>query len=464
MAFWDDLINNITGGGNKPAPKAAPSPLKRNAKPVTPTAQRSSTPNKFAPVVEPVMSGGGGGGVGGGMRGFSVPTQVEQPEIDEIDFTLPTGVIAPRGSALEVAEGSKPEPAPDFWGELGKFFSSSVQPDGGIQTIRDAAKPVSSGDSFIDQMGQGQINQGVAAAEKGNDILAWLGEEVHSPGEFFQPVQGSAARTEQARLDQAENERIDGLNNSFGSAGQREVRELTPDEWASLTPDQQQGVISSWALYQASLDDQQYADEVGKEDYNAEVSAIFGDRGTDKYAPNTLRVLQELGYTADGVDADAFIDGGAIPTYEDILGQSTGTTADARRGIYESLAGSTLFDSEGITSSLANGQGLLDTLRNAGNISTDFKKYGGVMSNYGDLGDEDFDYLNTILKNLAYKPVFERIGTDAELNDRLTQSINEANSTYGPEIVTQYFLDSVRGFEDPTFMNVDEFRANWLGG
>jgi len=405
VAFWDDLYRNITGGGNaKPAPKAAPSPLKKASKPAMPTEARASTPSKFAPVSEP----------------------------------------------------SAPE---DRQRQGGGSFAT------GKQEVRDAVKPIDSNTSFFDQMGQGLINSGAQEAERGNDTVAWLTEEVNSPDEFFVPAFGSAARTEQKAVDEAEGRRVDGLNRSFGSAAGRTVRELSPEEWGTLSPDQQEGVIASWALYRASLEDQQLAGEVGKEDYQSDVASVFGDRGTEQYAPNTIRVLQELGYTSNDIDADAFVTGGAIPTYEDILGQSTGSTADARRGVYENLAGSTLFDSETIVSSLANGQGLLDTLRNAGTVSSDFKRLGGVTSDvYGSLGDEDYDYLNTILKNLAYKPVFDRLGSEPDLNDRLSQSINEANATYGPEVVTQYFLDSVRGFEDPNFMNADEFRANWLGG
>ena len=41
----------------------------------------------------------------------------------------------------------------------------------------------------------------------------------------------------------------------FGIGGPREVRQLTDGEWAGLSPEQQKGVLASWAVFQAAQED-----------------------------------------------------------------------------------------------------------------------------------------------------------------------------------------------------------------
>lgn len=484
MAFWDDVVRNLFGGGqsstkSKPKSGAVGRGLQRASRELRPSTTEAPAPQARARQQSPttftsVLSGGGGGG--GGMRSFSrgnqAPTKQPEPEVPEMTpwdkFVFgqnEQGRQNFRDNYIKTGQG-----APDVFGEIGNFFKDATTdrtPNGdkGLESIHEAQKPVDEDASFLDQIGQGQVNQGVEATKDGEDILAWLMEPVNSPGEFFQPVQGTADRVQAAQ--DIVDARTD-LANAFGDRGEVTVRELTTDEWNALTPDQQQGVLSSWALYQASLEDQALAETAPEreEGYDEAVNAIFSEQGgSDTYAPNTVRVLGELGYQNQSADLDNFIDQSALPTYEDILGQSLDNGSSARKDVYSALAGSTAFDNETITSALDRGQNLLDAIRVSGAVSDDFKMFSGVQSDYGDLTEEDFGNLNTLLNNLSNREVFARISSDPELNQRLTDSINEANELYGSDIVSRYFMDSVKTFDNLTdYMSPEEFSQNWLEG
>ena len=486
MAFWDDMVRNLFGGGqsstkSKPKSGAVGRGLQRASRDFRPSTTAAPAPQARAAQQSPVtfssvLSGGGGGGGGRGgfatmSRGNQAPVEKKDPETPEMSpWDMFIYGQSDSGRKRFAEDQSKPESKFNFWDDLG---AKLTQPSGGIgdpdfwSPIAGAAQRKEDADNKREDVGlkPGDIpsNEQLRQLGAADDTVNIDGDLVplnNSP-QFNQQLieQGAAVDAGDARVD---------LANAFGDRGEVTVRELTTDEWNALTPEQQQGVLSSWALYQASLEDQALADAGAEreEGYDEAVNSIFSAQGgSDIYAPNTVRVLGELGYQNQSADLDNFIDQSALPTYEDILGQSLDNGSSARKDVYSALAGSTAFDNETITSALDRGQNLLDAIRVSGAVSDDFKMFSGVQSDYGDLTEEDFGNLNTLLNNLSNREVFARISSDPELNQRLTDSINEANELYGSDIVSQYFMDSVKTFDNLTdYMSPEEFSQNWLEG
>ncbi|QNN98089.1 hypothetical protein SEA_FEDE_41 [Microbacterium phage Fede] len=470
-SFWDDLVRNLTGQRSAQPSKSSTKTLSKQAPRAEQQAQPQRAQTKFASVLadpQPQLTRGGGGGGRGGMAAMSItpakpdeqkPEPVKQDPLEMFMY----GQNEQGRRETEKARNSEF----NFWDDLGAYFTTPV--DGNIFT--------SPGIAGAAQRKKDDEDAHAAAGLKPGDIpsneqLKQLGEDddlVNIDGDLVplgnSPF-GNVQLLQQAAQADQQNARDDWAS-SLGGGGEIKVRELTNEEWAQLSPEQQRGVTASWALYQASLADQALdgGAEV-EEGYDDTVASIFGaDGGSDTYAPNTVRVLQELGFTNESADLDQFIDQSALPSFEDITGTSFDKGRETRQGIYSSLAGSQLFNSESITSSLDAGRSLLDALSVSGTVSDQFKTLSGVTPDYSGLTDDDFNSLNTLLNNLSNREVFARIATDPELNQRLTDSIAEANSIYGPELVAKYFTDSVGTFDNTTdYMTPDEFRQYWMEG
>ncbi|QJD51782.1 hypothetical protein SEA_ASHTON_43 [Microbacterium phage Ashton] len=465
MALWDDIVRTFTGGSAQPTPKRSGAISKATSAVARPSTPRSAAPAqpKFSSVLEPTQpqSAGRGGGGGRGMVGasvggsFSLPTETK-PKDDE--------------DALTEVATTKVEQKPkfNFWDDLGAYFTTPVE--GSVFTspgIAGAAQRKHDAENARTEAGlkPGDIPNNEQLKQLGRDD-----EMVNVDGNLV-PLngspQGNATAIGQAQAADAQTARDTFNTNVSNGFARVTVRELSPEEWAALSPEQQQSVSATYALFKASQEDQ--ASELPNDaaaDYNDVVTATFGAKGnSDTYAPATVALLQELGYKNESADLDQFIDRSALPSYEDILGTSTGTGAAERQSVAQGLASSALFDNQTITDSLAQGQDLMDALRVSGAVSNEFKRLSGTTSDYSSLTDQDFEDLNTLLNNLSNRQVFARLDSEPDLGQRLNDSIALANEMYGADLVSRYFTEALGTFDDTTnYMTPDEFYQNWMRG
>ncbi|QFG04965.1 hypothetical protein Fullmetal_42 [Microbacterium phage Fullmetal] len=472
MGLIDDLVRNFTGGGSSSTPKSSGALRKASAsvsRPAPANRQPAQQQPKFTSVLSEQPTGRGGGGGGGrGMVGMSIgggfkPTEKEDEPVnqDPMEMFL-YGQNKQGREKTEEARNSKF----NFWDDLGAYFTTPVE--GSIFTSPGIAGAAQRKEDAENARTEAGLKPGDVPS---NEQLKQLGQDdelVNVDGDLL-PLNNSPQGNAQLIGQAAQVDKASARDEYADSLTTRNitVRELSDAEWAALTPEQQRSVLSTWALYQASLEDQELGASVAdaEEGYADTVNSMFTNKGgSDTYAPNTVRTLQELGYTNENADLDQFLDRSALPSYEDILGQTSDRSAENRQATSAAFSGSSLFSSEGITTALAEGQSLIDALRVSGSVSDDFKRLTGVSGDYSSLTEDDFDSLNTLFNNLSNRDVLSRMSTDPELNARITSYIDEANAMYGPELVSRYFDDVAKTVNDPAYLTYDEFVQNWMEG
>ncbi|QYC53811.1 hypothetical protein SEA_EUGENEKRABS_41 [Microbacterium phage EugeneKrabs] len=421
MAFWDDLIRNITGQSNTPEQKPA-SPARKAVAPVERGSQSGS--------IKPTLMGGGGGS--GSLRAFSVPTQSNPDEDTSSRRSGRTG------------GGSFDQPAPT-----------------GLEQIHQAKKPIDTEGNLLEQMGQGMINQGVDETKKGEDWLAWwITEPVNNPAEFFQPVQGASDRVENIKQEEE-------LRQSFQPA-EFTVRQLSQEEWDALDLKTQQAITANYALYQATQADKGMEPGEREEGYDDLVSKIFGeDGGSDTYAPNTIRVLKELGYMNEQNDLDYFLNGGAILSEDELL---NGKGNEARLSVLDELQNSSTWQNSNLVPMLEQGTSLIESLRQGDALSADTLRLAGIspLAMY-DIDPERADALNGLMQGMASRDVWAAFETDPEASASFKADFDHITNGMDPTLVARYFRESYpQYFQNAAFgdansyMTPDEFYANWL--
>lgn len=474
--FWDEIVRTFTGGSSTTPRKAVSNP-KRPA-PTRPQADNSRSAQNSA--VQPSLGGNGGSGGGGFATSRPVPTQTEKyPPEEETPKQSPWDSFIygqNKQGQQRFQEDSKPkrnyplgEKQYSFGDDLVAWLTTPVE-DNIFKSpgIGGAAKRKDEFEAKKEALGlkPRDIPSNYQLKELGMDD-----DTVNIDGNLV-PLNNTAAgnqflRDEAAKADR--NETLESLEESFGYGSELTVRELTNEEWAALSPSQQQGVIASWALYQAAEADRETftGGEERFEGYDEAVNSVFSEgRGSDTYAPRTVEILQNLGYSNPDMDLDYFLNTSAIPTYEDILGETLGTAPAARREVFDSLSNSALFSSESITNALSKGQSILDALQVSGQVSDSLREFSaGQPELYENLTPEDFSRLDTLARNLASRDVNARLVDDYELNNRLAATIDEAKQVYGDDLIVNYFMDSIRNNTDSvTYMTPEEFSAAWLEG
>lgn len=254
------------------------------------------------------------------------------------------------------------------------------------------------------------------------------------------------------------------LLGKFRDPGKRIVKELTPEQWNALSAEQKQGVIANFALYQASLEDQQYRNqpnETGAEDYQAASEAIFGEAGgSHHYAPATIKVLKELGYAPkEGTsDLDLFVSGKALASYEDILGQ-TPQTGGARMEVFNDLSNASIWSDPELKARLEKGNDLLAALSGSGSA---IGQYSGADT-FAGIQDADKQELDKMLSGLANRSFYERLKVEPDLNQAVQAELAAAKEKYGEQVVGRYFADNVATYDNTTdFMTAEEFQQAWL--
>lgn len=117
-------------------------------------------------------------------------------------------------------------------------------------------------------------------------------------------------------------------------AEQNELAPVTWKQWDKMTPDQQQAATWNSQLWKASQRDIKLAGKRStqnweperQEKYDARVEAIFGETGGSEIrAINTLKLLEEINFTAVGQDLDEYLSGERLITADEMKNFKVGT-------------------------------------------------------------------------------------------------------------------------------------------
>ena len=252
---------------------------------------------------------------------------------------------------------------------------------------------------------------------------------------------------------------------------QRNVRELTQDEWNALSPEQQKGVLANFALYQAAQADLALGaktSEEGDGDYRRRELAVTGEgRTSDTYAPNTVRVLEDLGIKNDKLDIDDVLSGRAITGYDEISGISK---RDENRSIlFDQLSNSQVFQTPEVQSTIAAGRSLLDALSASNTVSDETKTFASSLRTQNmasnSLSEDQRQGLDRVLELMSRRAIWDAAQTDSSVGADLQSEIDTATASLDPNVVSRYFKESydTYGFGgDNNYMSYDEFARNWL--
>ena len=431
MAFWDDLIKNISGQSNAPQQKSSGA-LRKAA----PAISRNQV---FKPTA---LSGGGGGG---GMRSFSAPA----PHND---------APARSGRSGGVSFGTA-QPAPNPLGEFGNllhdmFSVKEVEP-GLAQNIRDKKDEV-------DATWSTNRDVGDRLPEMWNNTPL---EGLARPLVAFDETNSNDI----AALQAAKKPTRDELAATISGGQDLGVRELTPEEWDKLDLATQQAITANYALYEATQADRALEPGERVEGYDDTVSAIFGtEGGSDTYAPNTIRVLAELGYANPDNDLDYFLNGGAILTEDELLNK--GLRNEGRMGILEELQNSSTWDNSNLVPMLEEGTSLIESLRQGDALSADTLRLAGIqpLAMY-DIDPERMDALNGLMQGMASRDVWNAFSQDAEVSNSFKKDFDSITNGLDPALVSQYFRESYPQYfenaaygDSNSYMTPDEFFNTWL--
>ena len=118
-------------------------------------------------------------------------------------------------------------------------------------------------------------------------------------------------------------------------AESNELAPVTWKQWDKMTPDQQQAATWNSELWKATQKDlklagkrsqQQWSPE-RQQKYDERVTAIFGETGgSEVRAINTLKLLEEIDFTAVGQDLDEYLAGDRLITEDEMKNFKAGTS------------------------------------------------------------------------------------------------------------------------------------------
>ena len=233
-------------------------------------------------------------------------------------------------------------------------------------------------------------------------------------------------------------------------------RRLTDDEFNSLSSLQQQAVLANTALTRARQADRNVSGAPNME-YQTVFERVFGsDENVEKapYAPNTVRVLDDLGIRDTDYDLNVFLKGlGSLSYDEMIAGNNEGT-------LFEMLSSAPVFRSESVQQSLQKGNNLIQALRGSDPVVA---QTFNLPSTSG-IPEDRYSVMNEMLERMADKQNYEWVKTDPAVNQEAKTKIGSVIGDLDQNAVAQYLLDvypEVIGNREG-FMTLEEFRKNWL--
>lgn len=279
-----NLFKFLAGGDEKPAPEKTAAPRPAPA----PRPQRSFSPTASAPR----------------PRGGAVPAPTPQRP-----FSLAAPAPRPGGGA--------PQPRTEQWAQ---YVSQRPRDEGNFfdRVFRNLDKAASTGTQ--------QLGNFLTSSPKGGVIKGALGIDQDKPsvvndnGNLI-PTNGSELFN--ARLEEAAKPAPIDYGDALGTNSLTSVRELTWDEYDALSPRARAAVDANTALLGAVRADTQAAlktADQSDDSYTSGIEALFGkEGGSDTYAPNTLKALQDLGLSnTETGDIDQYLNGGALLRYDEL--------------------------------------------------------------------------------------------------------------------------------------------------
>lgn len=211
------------------------------------------------------------------------------------------------------------------------------------------------------------------------------------------------ADAESALADALRNQRRHAIGVDNPDSDRRDqVKPLTAEQYEALDPRQRQAIDFNTMLVRAVHRDAKHADDYpsgGKEraEYDKTVNDLFGEfRGSDSYAPETVALLKQIGFSDKNADLDDFLSlkaaihardvkslAGPEPTIKDALTVPERDEAHPVRQDRQDLAAMLAAKTGQLEKTLAQGQSLLQTITATANADRNdlVGRFGGVASN-----------------------------------------------------------------------------------
>lgn len=110
------------------------------------------------------------------------------------------------------------------------------------------------------------------------------------------------------------------------ASGKMEAVPLTEEAYNKLTPDQRRAVDFNTLMIEARKKDFALMGETGDDAYNKRVAGIFGEEGgSERYAPNTIDLLERSGFRALGQDLDEYLSGERLIGMDELMNYTPAT-------------------------------------------------------------------------------------------------------------------------------------------
>ena len=186
-------------------------------------------------------------------------------------------------------------------------------------------------------------------------------------------------------------------DSAFGS--KVNVKQLSWDEYDALTPQERAAVDFNGALFDASEKDQAAGLKGSDDDYTQALRKVFGGNASaDTYAPNTLALLDEIGYSDMGGSIDNFLKQGAAISTDDfaklqgtgVLSKEAQDSADYRTRYVRDVANRT---NTTLNDLLSKGQSLLQGMQETAQSYGSSAEQLPATPGWGDDHTDDFSQL-----------------------------------------------------------------------
>jgi len=254
----------------------------------------------------------------------------------------------------------------------------------------------------------------------------------------FSVTSGQAQAAKQVEEKQAAEKQ----NNWFGGEDKYTTKEMSVDQYLTLTPQQRAAIDANTALVQAAEQDtaswakeQVSGKPISDKNYQDQVKKSFGDNGgSETYAPRTLAVLNDLGLNTQGKDLDQYLNYSALVTDQDLQGLAGTPAGDNPR--QQNAAAIAKAASNRLSETLASGQTLLDSIR----TSSDQNK-----QLFGEPSTKDPIGFTNSARDADLKQAFDILAQTRSQQDLTPETVSalyaELQQKYGvtPNEVAQYF-------------------------
>lgn len=242
--------------------------------------------------------------------------------------------------------------------------------------LEEALKPVEQPDEFNNQMnlglGANASYNPEAAAASGRSLADDYSDSV------------SSARDQLAEALRSQRREAIGADKLDFTGKRDKVRKMTPEQYDALDPRQQQAIDFNTRLVRAvrrdlrlqDSPDYNHATDKQRDKYDDTVEDIFAEgRGSDTYAPETVALLKQIGFSDPQADLDDFLSldaairpkdvkqmGGPAPTLRDAMRPNPEDQVDSPAQDRLNLSRQLAAHTARLDATLAKGQAVLQTM------------------------------------------------------------------------------------------------------